>query len=396
MILIYSNYFKNENEKLLDEVYDLINSLIYLNDDDDDNNGIANQEENLEEKLKAVDDQLAEKLDDVIENDEDSVEQIRREVDQSMESCENIINLSKISFPTSKDNYPQIETDYIVYQRCVQICYGFFITGELKHNMDRLPKLISRWILPGLNSGDRKIRNFSVKTLGRYCFPSTQLINVFLKVFIEIIDEEMYNDARIEALIYLLDFLCLHGFDDIKFIDNDHTFQWDSLIIDEPDILKRCKNSDFNEVFTYLLDIFLQEPIHPLEMKMRDLEAYVEHNLFEVTVKGLCKIMDIGHFYDADRFSKLIVTYFAYKNVNLELKQFIKGFFLIYRDTFKKRLRNSFGVSNPFVDSYEDCLNILDQLKYLDSVTETGELIDFFVNNSDNDESHLIIKATHM
>ena len=104
----------------------------------------------------------------------------------------------------------------------------------------------------------------------------------------------MYNDARIEALIYLLDFLCLHGFDDIKFIDNDHTFQWDSLIIDEPDILKRCKNSDFNEVFTYLLDIFLQEPIHPLEMKMRDLEAYVEHNLFEVTVKGLCKIMDIG------------------------------------------------------------------------------------------------------
>ena len=82
--------------------------------------------------------------------------------------------------------------------------------------------------------------------------------------------------------------------------------------------------------------------------------------------------------------------------MNLELKQFIKGFFLIYRDTFKKRLRNSFGVSNPFVDSYEDCLNILDQLKYLDSVTETGELIDFFVNNSDNDESHLIIKATHM
>ena len=41
-------------------------------------------------------------------------------------------------------------------------------------------------ILPGLNSGDRKIRNFSVKTLGRYCFPSTQLINVFLKVFIEV------------------------------------------------------------------------------------------------------------------------------------------------------------------------------------------------------------------
>ncbi|KAJ6224992.1 hypothetical protein RDWZM_003537 [Blomia tropicalis] len=397
MISIYSNYYKNENEKLLDEIYDLINSLNYSNNDD---NVTANQEENLEEKLKAVDDKLAEKCEleskAVIENDEESVEQIKKEVDQLIESREKIINVSEISNSTSKDNCPRIETDYIVYRRCLQICYGFFISGELKRNMDRLPKLISIWILPGLNSGDSKIRTFAVKTLGRYCFPSTELINDFLKVFIEIIDEENYNDTRVEALTYLFDFLCFHGFDDIKFIDNDHTLQRDKSIPDKTNILERCKDSGFIEVFTDLLDKFLQEPVHPIEMKRKNLTAYVEHNLFEITVKSLCKIMDMGRFYAAGCLSKLIVINFVYKNVNLELKQFIQGFFYIYSRTFKNRLRDRFEVSNPFVDCYEDCLNILDQLNYLDSVTEKGELIDFFVNLSDDDQSALIVKVVAM
>ena len=82
--------------------------------------------------------------------------------------------------------------------------------------------------------------------------------------------------------------------------------------------------------------------------------------------------------------------------MNLELKQFIQGFFYIYSRTFKNRLRDRFEVSNPFVDCYEDCLNILDQLNYLDSVTEKGELIDFFVNLSDDDQSALIVKVVAM
>ena len=60
------------------------------------------------------------------------------------------------------------------------------------------------------------------------------------------------------------------------------------------DIISRCNNADFATVFIEMANNFLNQPVYEIDNQSTNLEAFIEHNMFEVTVKGICKIMDLG------------------------------------------------------------------------------------------------------
>lgn len=62
----------------------------------------------------------------------------------------------------------------------------------------------------------------------------------------------------------------------------------------ENDILNRCNSLDFGGVFTDMVNTLLNEPVYDVDKQKTNLEAFIEHSLFEIAVKGLCKIMDLG------------------------------------------------------------------------------------------------------
>lgn len=103
-----------------------------------------------------------------------------------------------------------------------------------------------------------------------------------------------------EALKYILDFLCSHGFNKIEFTSGDYkntdlhksiNFQDGSS---QMGILGRCGEESFIEVFSDLVDKFLNEPRYTPAQKENNFQTKIAYQLFEVAVKGLCKLLDMG------------------------------------------------------------------------------------------------------
>lgn len=109
-----------------------------------------------------------------------------------------------------------------------------------------------------------------------------------------------------EALKFIFDFLCYHGFKNISFSTNDFkntdlhkssTSSASSQIGDDTDnLLDICDNKTFAYVFSELIEKLLMEgpDLEGREELQRSAEDHVKLLLFDVAAKGTCKIMNLG------------------------------------------------------------------------------------------------------
>lgn len=113
---------------------------------------------------------------------------------------------------------------------------------------------------------------------------------------LQIVEQNTCGETRAEALKSLFDFLCYHGFSNIKLNTPDlSSMRRSTNFQDESEnILERSNELDFAGVFTEIINKLLTQPIYDVDKQKTLRQAFIEHQMFEITVKGLCKIMDLG------------------------------------------------------------------------------------------------------
>ena len=102
-----------------------------------------------------------------------------------------------------------------------------------------------------------------------------------------------------DALKYIFDFVCCHGMGKIEFLNQDYknTDMHRSTNFQNPrdeTLVGRCNHEKFEVIFTDLIDKFLGVQIQDGDIQRTNFQAKVENRLFDVAVKGLCKVMDMG------------------------------------------------------------------------------------------------------
>lgn len=403
IISILGNYFGNDHEQFLDLIFDLINAINspHLEVDEEE------LKRKLEEHAARIHDLVAERNNAVLAEDSTEEARISAEIEKVEQSQQDLID-SQSALDSQVNIPPRMETDDKVFLRILHIFYGFFQAGKLKKDIDRLPTMINKLILPGLQSSDSKIRTLCVKNLGLYCLPSVNLINFFIKVFIEIVDGERFGETRVEALKFIFDFLCYHGFKNINFSTNDFkntdlhkssTSSASSQIGDDTDnLLDICDNKTFAYVFSELIEKLLMEgpDLEGREELQRSAEDHVKLLLFDVAAKGTCKIMNLGRFYSDKLLARLIVIHLTFTDLEPEMRQFIEGFLLDYAKTFPMCLRKQFSVESAYVDAYEPSIEVLidDFAEERDREKWADKMIDFFNTAVMGDQlPNLMLKA---
>nr|XP_027203701.1 uncharacterized protein LOC113797508 [Dermatophagoides pteronyssinus] len=367
---IFNNYFQNNSKKLLDLALDLINTI-----------------------------NLPELHCDRIQTQTMKIDQQQQQPDE------------QTLIPSSQIN-PQerIETDPKILERCINICNSFLHVGGPKNTdtLSNLGGLINKLVLRNLaNPDSNNIRLLSVKALGNYCFQSLAIINSFLKVFVEIIEEENYCDARIESLKYLFDFVGFFGMTKINFNDLDNSlssirnlsnsFNNQNQNNNNSNISSTTTSSSQNRIFyEYFSDMitnFLQEPsMEPLQMK-KQFKTRIEYDLFDTTVRGLCKILYIGRLSSSDFLARLIIIFITYKNITAELKHFIRVFIHQYSENLSAYFELFKTKNSPFNDAYVECFRIL--LENDNNHLQSYEMITCIIDSCTNDDqrNNLIMKS---
>lgn len=118
------------------------------------------------------------------------------------------------------------EQDPKILERCINIFNSFLHVGGPKNSdtLSSLGGLLNKLVLRNLTHPDSDtIRLLSIKALGNYCFQSWPIINSFLKIFVEILEEENYLDARVEALKYIFDYVGIYGITKMNFADLENS-----------------------------------------------------------------------------------------------------------------------------------------------------------------------------
>ena len=237
-----------------------------------------------------------------------------------------------------------------------------------------------------------------------------------------------------EALKFIFDFLCYHGFKNISFSTNDFkntdlhkssTSSASSQIGDDTDnLLDICDNKTFAYVFSELIEKLLMEgpDLEGREELRRSAEDHVKLLLFDVAAKGTCKIMNLGkpccqfdslsftncfytnslfkgRFYSDKLLARLIVIHLTFTDLEPEMRQFIEGFLLDYAKTFPMCLRKQFSVESAYVDAYEPSIEVLidDFAEERDREKWADKMIDFFNTAVMGDQlPNLMLKAASM
>ena len=281
-------------------------------------------------------------------------------------------------------------------ERCINICNSFLHVGGPKNcdTLSSLRGLVNKLVLQNLaHPESEKIRLLSVKALGNYCFQSVVTINSFLKVFIEILKEENYLDARVEALKYIFDFVGFYGLRKINFVDSDNSSirNQSNSMNNSHDVSNRYEN--FFEFFSEMLLDFLVEPsMEPAIMKKRP-KTRIEYDLFDIAVRGLCKILYIGRFSSSDFLAKLMIIFITYKNITTDTKYFLRIFFHRYSENIEAFFDHFKTKNSPFNDAYVQCFKMLmeNDVTNLNSYEMVVDMVDACTN--DDQRNNLVSKA---
>ncbi|KAH9491291.1 hypothetical protein DERF_016020, partial [Dermatophagoides farinae] len=359
IFIIFNNYFQNDWQQLLELALDLINTI------------------NLPE----------------LHCDRIQTQSQSQPMNSDYQSQTNEQQL----IPTSQLN-PQerIETDPKILERCINICNSFLHVGGPKNcdTLSSLRGLVNKLVLQNLaHPESEKIRLLSVKALGNYCFQSVVTINSFLKVFIEILKEENYLDARVEALKYIFDFVGFYGLRKINFVDSDNSSirNQSNSMNNSHDVSNRYEN--FFEFFSEMLLDFLVEPsMEPAIMKKRP-KTRIEYDLFDIAVRGLCKILYIGRFSSSDFLAKLMIIFITYKNITTDTKYFLRIFFHRYSENIEAFFDHFKTKNSPFNDAYVQCFKMLmeNDVTNLNSYEMVVDMVDACTN--DDQRNNLVSKA---
>ncbi|XP_046908729.2 uncharacterized protein LOC124490302 [Dermatophagoides farinae] len=359
IFIIFNNYFQNDWQQLLELALDLINTI------------------NLPE----------------LHCDRIQTQSQSQPMNSDYQSQTNEQQL----IPTSQLN-PQerIETDPKILERCINICNSFLHVGGPKNcdTLSSLRGLVNKLVLQNLaHPESEKIRLLSVKALGNYCFQSVVTINSFLKVFIEILKEENYLDARVEALKYIFDFVGFYGLRKINFVDSDNSSirNQSNSMNNSHDVSNRYEN--FFEFFSEMLLDFLVEPsMEPAIMKKRP-KTRIEYDLFDIAVRGLCKILYIGRFSSSDFLAKLMIIFITYKNITTDTKYFLRIFFHRYSENIEAFFDHFKTKNSPFNDAYVQCFKMLmeNDVNNLNSYEMVVDMVDACTN--DDQRNNLVSKA---
>ncbi|XP_046908728.2 uncharacterized protein LOC124490300 [Dermatophagoides farinae] len=359
IFIIFNNYFQNDWQQLLELALDLINTI------------------NLPE----------------LHCDRIQTQSQSQPMNSDYQSQTNEQQL----IPTSQLN-PQerIETDPKILERCINICNSFLHVGGPKNcdTLSSLRGLVNKLVLQNLaHPESEKIRLLSVKALGNYCFQSVVTINSFLKVFIEILKEENYLDARVEALKYIFDFVGFYGLRKINFVDSDNSSirNQSNSMNNSHDVSNRYEN--FFEFFSEMLLDFLVEPsMEPAIMKKRP-KTRIEYDLFDIAVRGLCKILYIGRFSSSDFLAKLMIIFITYKNITPDTKYFLRIFFHRYSENIEAFFDHFKTKNSPFNDAYVQCFKMLmeNDVTNLNSYEMVVDMVDACTN--DDQRNNLVSKA---
>ncbi|KAH7639934.1 condensin complex subunit 3-like protein [Dermatophagoides farinae] len=359
IFIIFNNYFQNDWQQLLELALDLINTI------------------NLPE----------------LHCDRIQTQSQSQPMNSDYQSQTNEQRL----IPSSQLN-PQerIETDPKILERCINICNSFLHVGGPKNcdTLSSLRGLVNKLVLRNLaHPESEKIRLLSVKALGNYCFQSVVTINSFLKVFIEILKEENYLDARVEALKYIFDFVGFYGLRKINFVDSDNSSirNQSNSMNNSHDVSNRYEN--FFEFFSEMLLDFLVEPsMEPAIMKKRP-KTRIEYDLFDIAVRGLCKILYIGRFSSSDFLAKLMIIFITYKNITTDTKYFLRIFFHRYSENIEAFFDHFKTKNSPFNDAYVQCFKMLmeNDVTNLNSYEMVVDMVDACTN--DDQRNNLVSKA---
>lgn len=359
IFIIFNNYFQNDWQQLLELALDLINTI------------------NLPE----------------LHCDRIQTQSQSQPMNSDYQSQTNEQQL----IPSSQLN-PQerIETDPKILERCINICNSFLHVGGPKNcdTLSSLRGLVNKLVLRNLaHPESEKIRLLSVKALGNYCFQSVVTINSFLKVFIEILKEENYLDARVEALKYIFDFVGFYGLRKINFVDSDNSSirNQSNSMNNSHDVSNRYEN--FFEFFSEMLLDFLVEPsMEPAIMKKRP-KTRIEYDLFDIAVRGLCKILYIGRFSSSDFLAKLMIIFITYKNITTDTKYFLRIFFHRYSENIEAFFDHFKTKNSPFNDAYVQCFKMLmeNDVNNLNSYEMVVDMVDACTN--DDQRNNLVSKA---
>ncbi|KAH9491286.1 hypothetical protein DERF_016015, partial [Dermatophagoides farinae] len=359
IFIIFNNYFQNDWQQLLELALDLINTI------------------NLPE----------------LHCDRIQTQSQSQPMNSDYQSQTNEQQL----IPSSQLN-PQerIETDPKILERCINICNSFLHVGGPKNcdTLSSLRGLVNKLVLRNLaHPESEKIRLLSVKALGNYCFQSVVTINSFLKVFIEILKEENYLDARVEALKYIFDFVGFYGLRKINFVDSDNSSirNQSNSMNNSHDVSNRYEN--FFEFFSEMLLDFLVEPsMEPAIMKKRP-KTRIEYDLFDIAVRGLCKILYIGRFSSSDFLAKLMIIFITYKNITTDTKYFLRIFFHRYSENIEAFFDHFKTKNSPFNDAYVQCFKMLmeNDVTNLNSYEMVVDMVDACTN--DDQRNNLVSKA---
>lgn len=166
-------------------------------------------------------------------------------------------------------------------------------------------------------------------------------------------------------------------------------------------LLAQCEEDNFAFIFSELIEkILMERPVlENKETPRQNMDAYVTFQLFDVAVKGTCKVMNLGRFYSDKLLARLIVIHLTFEEIDPELKQFIEGFLLDYAKTFPLYMTKQFNVESAYVDAYEPCLEVLndDFSKDKDREKWADKLIDFFNTSVLEDQiPNLMLKAASL
>lgn len=172
IIHIFGNYFGTDHERFLDLIYEIINAI-----NSPQLEGSKAEEEELKKKLEENDARLYDLHDakSKAASDDNFEEQARliAEIKIVNKLRQEIID-SQVFNDSQAHLPPRMETDDKVFLRCLHIFHGFFQSGKLKKEIDRLPTMINKLVslLLFFSKSSYTIFIFSLK---RFCLVCSQV-----------------------------------------------------------------------------------------------------------------------------------------------------------------------------------------------------------------------------
>lgn len=144
IIHIFGNYFGTDHERFLDLIYEIINAI-----NSPHLEGSKAEEEELKKKLEEYETRLNDlheaKSNATLDENFEELSRINAEIKAANKSRQDIID-SQIHHDSQANLPPRMETDDKVFLRCLHIFHGFFQSGKLKKEIDRLPTMINKLV----------------------------------------------------------------------------------------------------------------------------------------------------------------------------------------------------------------------------------------------------------